>query len=126
MARARGADTRGERIIRWIEEFCLYPTGPEKGQRVVLTPMQKEDLRRIYDHPDGEKLAAAITGPLGAYVALYHLCGYLAAQRESAPALDTDTFTVWGATGPEPKRVLKHEGSHIVCPELGTRYPAAA
>jgi hypothetical protein len=62
---SRAADTRGERIIHWIEEFCLYPTGPEKGQRVKLTRAQKESLRKIYDSPDGRKPAAAIARPLG-------------------------------------------------------------
>jgi hypothetical protein len=123
---SRAPDTRGERIIHWIEEFCLYPTSPEKGQRVRLTPMQKETLRRVYDSPPGLQADPALIGPLAAYVALYHLCGLLAAQREPPPALDSDTFTVWASTGPELKAVLKRDGEAVTCPELGTRWPTAA
>jgi hypothetical protein len=37
-----------------------------------------------------------------------------------------DTFTVWGAAGPRLREVLKRDGERIVCPQLGTGYPAAA
>jgi hypothetical protein len=28
--------TRGDRAIDWIEEYCRVPSGPGKGQHVVL------------------------------------------------------------------------------------------
>ena len=34
--------------------------------------------------------------------------------------------TTWAATGPRLREVLKRTGEIIVCPELGTRWPAAA
>jgi hypothetical protein len=38
---------RGERNIAWIENYCLVPAGPDKGKRVVLTPEQRDTVRRI-------------------------------------------------------------------------------
>jgi hypothetical protein len=67
-----------------------------------------------------------VTGPLAAYLALLHVCGPEALEREFVPEIDADIFSVWNATGPDLKAVLKREGGRIVCPELGTRYPAAA
>ena len=113
---------RGERAIFWIEEYCLVPHGPDKGQHVRLTPAQRETVREIYD---GGK-PAPITGPLAAYLALLHICGPEALQKEFRPEVNADIFTVWGAVGPDLRALLKREGGRIVCPELGTRYPAAA
>ena len=118
--------TRSDEIINWIQHYCVYPNGPERGRPLHLTQARREQLRSIYHNPNGLRAAAVITGPLAAYVALYHVCGPLAPQREPAPLLEADTFTTWSATGPQLKAVLKHEGARIVCPELGTKYPAAA
>lgn len=81
--------------------------------------------RQIYDNPTGNE-AVPVTGPLAAYLALLHVCGPEALEREFVPEIDADIFSVWNATGPDLKAVLKREGGRIVCPELGTRYPAAA
>ena len=67
-------------------------------------------MREIYDNPTGSEAVTA-TGPLAAYLALLHTCGPEALQREFQPKVEADIFTVWNAT---------------VCPELGTKYPAAA
>ena len=88
----------GERTICWIEKLCLYPTGPERGQHVCLSLAQKEMIRRIYDDPDG--ISVPITGPLAAYLALYHICGPAALQRVRALSA-TSTFSRCG-TRPAP------------------------
>jgi hypothetical protein len=118
--------TRGDSAIMWIEKFCVYPNGAERGQRVSLRHGQKEILRRAYDHPDG-LAGSRICGHLAAYLALLHVCGPEAlCNDDPVPQFHTDNFTVWAATGPDLKEVLKRDGEAILCLELGTRYPAAA
>ena len=117
--------TRGERAIRWIEVYYLVPSGLDKGQHVRLTPAQRDIVRQIYDGSDGIE-AAPITGPLAAYLALLHVCGPEALQKEFRPELSADIFTVWGAVGPDLRAVLRREGERIVCTQLGTIWPAAA
>jgi hypothetical protein len=89
--------TRGERAIRWIENYCLMPSGLEKGQHVRLTPVQRDIVREIYDNPNGS--APPATGTLAAYLALLHVCGPEALQKEFRPELSADIFTVWGCSG---------------------------
>ncbi len=116
--------SRGQRAVQWIETYCLYPNGPQRGQPVRLTPAQQDTVRQIYD--GGAQVA--VSGPLAAYLALLHTCGPEAVQDTDkiGTPVEVDIFTVWSATGPKPKEVLKRDGSHVVCPELGTRYPTAA
>ena len=39
--------TPGQKAARWIETFCIYPNGFNKGQFVVLTTEQKEIVRAV-------------------------------------------------------------------------------
>src|SRR4029450_12360907 len=114
--------TRGERAIRWIQDYCLVPSGLDKGQHVRLTPAQPDIVRQTYDGIE----AVPVTGPLAAYLALLHVCGPEALQKEFQPELSADIFTVWGAVGPDLRAVVKREGERILCLELGTRDPDAA
>ena len=114
--------TRGGRAIRWIQDYCLVPNGPNKGQHVRLTPVQRDIVSQIYDGIE----AVPVTGPLAAYLALLHVCGPEALQKEFRPELSADIFTVWGAVGPDLRAVLKREGERIICTQLGTEWPAAA
>ncbi len=118
--------TRGDRAVRWIESFCLYPNGPKKGKLVRLSAEQCVAVRRIYDSPNGFDDLSIVNPPLTAFLALLHVCGPEALGRTPPPQFPTDIFTVWSATGPRLREVLKRDGGRIVCPELGTRYPAAA
>jgi hypothetical protein len=118
-------ESRGEHAVYWIEQFCIYPSGFNRGQYAVLTPAQKQVVHEIYDHADGPQ-DIPVDGPLAAYLALLHVCGPEALQRNFRPAVTADIFTVWSATGPKLKEVLKRDGERIVCPELGTQFPAAA
>src|SRR5215510_4057668 len=118
--------TRGERAIRWIEVYCLVPSGLDRGQHVRLTLAQRDIVREMYDNPNGPHGALPVTGTLAAYMALLHVCGPEALQKEFRPEVTTNIFTVWGAVGPDLRAVLKREGERIVCPQLGTRYPVAA
>jgi hypothetical protein len=121
----RQQNTSGTLAIRWIEDYCLVPHGLDKGQRVRLTPLQRDIIRKVYDDPSN---APRVDGALGAYLALLHTCGPEAVKTEGKfqPDLSVDIFTVWGAVGPDLRRVLKREGERIVCPQLGTEWPAAA
>ena len=118
-------ETRGEHHVRWIEMYCLYPSGHDKGKRVVLTPAQRAVIYAVYDHPDGPQ-QLPVTGPLAAYLALLHVCGPEGKQHDFRPDVSSDIFTVWGAVSPELRRVLELEGGTVVCRALGTRYPVAA
>ena len=118
--------TRGERAICWIEVYCLVPSGLDRGQHVRLTPTQRDIVREIYDNPNGPHGALPVTGTLAAYLALLHVCGPEALQKEFRPELNADIFTVWGSVGPDLRAVLKRDGEHIVCLELNTRYPPTA
>ena len=116
--------TRGQRNVRWIEQYCVLPDGSRKGEHVRLSPEQYETVRRIYDVGLQD---TAPTGDLAAYLALLHVCGPEAVkQADLRLPLAVDTWTVWRATSPDLQAVLKREGATVVCPELGTRYPAAA
>jgi hypothetical protein len=119
------AHTRGDCAISWIEQFCLYPDGPSKGKRVILSPAECWQVRQLYDDPDGPK-SAPLTGTLAAYLALLHICGPEAKQKQFRPTVSTDAWTVWRATSPDLQRVLKREGETVVCPALGTKFPLAA
>ncbi len=118
--------TRGDRAIRWIESFCLYPNGSKKGKPVRLSPEQCVAVRRIYDNPNGFDDLSVINAPLTAYLALLHICGPEALlNKKPAPQFPTDIFAVWSATGPRLREVLRRDGGRIVCPELGTHFTAA-
>lgn len=45
--------TRGERVIAFIERYCLVPEGKLVGQPVVLVPFQKRFILEVYDNPAG-------------------------------------------------------------------------
>jgi hypothetical protein len=114
--------SRGVRAAYWIEQFCVIPAGPEKGQRVKLSQEQRDTVIAIYEGSE----AVPVSGPLAAYLALLHVCGPEALLGKGAVPFETDLFTVWGATGPALKEVLRRERDQIVCGELGTCYPPKA
>jgi hypothetical protein len=120
------AHTRGDRVIDWIEKFCLYPDGPHKGEPLRLSPAKCWQVRQIYDSPSGPNQTAPLTGPLAAYLALASVCSHEALQKEFQPQLHVDAFTIWRATSKELQAVLRREGEAVACPELGTKFPAAA
>ena len=114
----------GQKAANWIEAYCVYPHGFDKGQHVRLTVEQKEILRRIFDRNESP---GEISAPLSAYLALFHVAGPrdLAAHVSALP-LSADTFTTWNAVGLDLRAVVKRDGEHIVCAELGTKFPPVA
>lgn len=43
--------TRGEKVIAFIERFCVAPEGDKIGQPMRLEPFQKKFILEIYDNP---------------------------------------------------------------------------
>ena len=120
--------TRSARALDWIQAYCVTPRGPERGKFVRLSEMERETVRKIYDHPEGVQ-PLPVKGRLAAFLALLNVCGPEAIARDKQqrrPQCAIDVFTVWASATPALREVLKHEGEHIVCPELGTKFPATA
>src|SRR5262245_30906747 len=46
-----GKQTRGERVVEWIETVCYVPEGAGVGQPIKLLPWQVTWIEDIYDNP---------------------------------------------------------------------------
>lgn len=57
MAKKKKKQTRGERVIAFIEKFCIVPEGTLLGKPVKLLPFQKKFIREVYDNPNGTSRA---------------------------------------------------------------------
>lgn len=51
------AETRGERIIRFVTEYCVTPEGEHVGKPLVLADFQKKFILDVYDNPHGTRRA---------------------------------------------------------------------
>lgn len=73
--------TRGERVIAFIENFCVVPEGDLRGRMMKLEPFQRKFILEVYDNPHGTRLAILSIGrkngktPLIAALALAHIAG---------------------------------------------------
>jgi phage terminase large subunit-like protein len=54
---AKKALTRGERVIAFIERYCLVPEGTLLGKPVRLLPFQRKFILEVYDNPNGTSRA---------------------------------------------------------------------
>lgn len=139
--RRRRKRTRGEEIIDWIEEHCRIPEGKDVGKRVKLRDWQKEDIRAIYDNPDGTRLAIVSEArknaktALAAFLLLAHLAGpvhilnsqlYSSAQsREQAGVIfDLAAKVVRMSESLHAFITVRDTAKQLLCPELGTKYRA--
>ncbi len=79
--------TRADRIIRFIEAFCVTPEGADVGKPLALAEFQKQFIRDVYDNPAGTRRAilsiARKNGKSGliAGLLLAHLVGPEAKQN---------------------------------------------
>ncbi|MDU7762393.1 MAG: terminase large subunit, partial [Enterobacter asburiae] len=79
--------TRGERVIAFIERYCIVPEGKLLGKPMQLDPFQKEFILAVYDNPVGTDKAilsiARKNGKTGliAGILLAHLVGPEAVQN---------------------------------------------
>lgn len=53
----KDADTRGERVCKFIEKFCRQPEGDGVGQPMELLPFQRKFILDVYDNPRGTRRA---------------------------------------------------------------------
>ena len=73
--------TRGEKVIRFIEEYCRAPEGSLAGSKIVLAEFQRRFILDIYDNPASTRRAllsiARKNGKtsLIAGLLLAHICG---------------------------------------------------
>lgn len=49
--------TRGEKVIAFIERFCLVPEGPKVGKQIKLSEFQKNFILAVYDNPHTTRIA---------------------------------------------------------------------
>ena len=73
--------TRGEKIIKFIETFCVIPEGEHVGKPVVLAEFQIKFIKAVYDNPHTTDTAIlsiarknAKTGTI-AFLLLAHIVG---------------------------------------------------
>lgn len=52
---ARKKLTRGDRVILFIEKYCVVPEGRLIGQPMRLLPFQKKFIKDVFDNPAGTK-----------------------------------------------------------------------
>lgn len=50
-------ETRADRVIRFIEEYCRVPEGKLVGQPIKLAAFQKKFIRAVFDNPAGTRRA---------------------------------------------------------------------
>jgi phage terminase large subunit-like protein len=131
--------TRGERNIRWIQQYCRIPEGKFVGKPVRLSDFQKTVIRGIYDSPTrraiisfGRKNAKTT---LSAFLLLLHLCGpearpnsqlYSAAQSRDQAAILYSLAAKVVRMSPDLSSVVepKESAKLLVCVDLGTVYKA--
>ena len=79
--------TRGDRVIQFIERFCVIPEGDHVGKPALLAEFQKKFILEVYDNPHGTDTAIlsiarknAKTGTI-AFLLLAHIVGPEAKQN---------------------------------------------
>lgn len=133
--------TRGQRAIKWIEKFCVVPSGKSVGKPVKLEPFQKDLIIRIYDNPAGTRRAIVSFGrkngktALSAFLLLLHLAGpeaivngelYSAAQSLDQAAILFKLASQTVRLSPQLSEhiVIRDHLKQLLCPALGTTYSA--
>ena len=133
--------TRGERNVRWIEQFCKVPEGRLVGQPVRLRGWQKREIRKIYDNEAGTRRAILSFGrkngktALAAFLLLLHICGpearansqlYSAAQSRDQASILFSLASKVIRLNPVLDAAIRitESGKKIQCPKLGTVYRA--
>ncbi|MBK8916478.1 MAG: terminase large subunit [Phycisphaerales bacterium] len=95
--------TRGEKVIAFIEAYCLIPSGQHVGKPMRLEPFQRRFILDVYDNPYGTRRAylsiARKNGKTGliAGIVLAHLVG---------PETRTNTQIVSGAQSREQAGIV--------------------
>lgn len=135
------AETRAERNIRWVEEYCRVPEGKFVGKPLKMAPFMRDDFVAIYDNPHGTRRAILSRGRKNAktveaaLILLLHLCGPEArpnSQLNSA-AQSRDQAAILFSLAAKIVRlnpalndhvVIRDTAKQLACPALGTLYRA--
>jgi len=75
--------TRGQKVIAFIERYCLTPEGSQVGKPIVLEPFQKKFILEIYDNPAGTRkaiLSLARKNGKSALIACLLLCHIIGSE----------------------------------------------
>jgi phage terminase large subunit-like protein len=133
--------TRADRVIAWVEDYCVVPAGKDVGKPVKLRPFQKAFLRKLYDNPHGTRRAILSVGrkntktATSAMLLLCHLCGPEAVQNSElySAALSRDQAALLFNLAAKMVRMnadlsdfvtIRDTAKELLCPDLGTRYRA--
>lgn len=79
--------TRGERVIAFIEKYCIVPEGTLMGKPVRLAAFQKDFILAVYDNPEVTDTAILSIArknaktALIAFIVIAHLIGPVALQN---------------------------------------------
>jgi len=131
--------TRGERNIEWIQQYCRIPEGKFVGKPVKLTKHQRVWIKRIYDSPTRLFILSMARKnaktALAAFLLLLHLAGpeakpnsqlYSAAQSRDQAAILFSLAAKMVRMSPDLGQVVavKDTAKQLVCADLGTVYKA--
>jgi phage terminase large subunit-like protein len=135
--------TRGERVIAFIERYCLVPSGASVGKPIKLADFQRRFILAVYDNPHGTRRAYLSVGrkngktALIACLLLAHLVGpeaKLNAQlvsgalsREQA-AIVFDLASKMVMLSPELSKIVRivPSGKRLIGLSMNTEYKALA
>jgi phage terminase large subunit-like protein len=134
-------ESRGDRNIRWIENYCRVPEGKLGGQPVTLREWQRFEIRKIYDNPHGTRRAIISFGrkngktALACFLCLLHLCGpeavpnsqlFSAAQSRDQAAILFALAAKVVRLSPDLNDVvtIRDTAKQLFCKDLGTLYRA--
>ncbi|KKL87230.1 hypothetical protein LCGC14_1936800 [marine sediment metagenome] len=133
--------SRGNRNIKWIEDYCHIPEGRDVGKRVRLRVWQKREIRRIYDNPARTRTAILSFArknaktTLAAFLLLLHLCGpeaernsqllSTAQSREQAAVLFELAAKIVRMSPDLHQAIgIRDHAKQLYCKDLGTEYRA--
>jgi len=140
--RATGSESRSDKVIRWIHDFCFVPEGRDVGKRLKLRDWQAAEIRKIYDNPRGLTRTAILSfgrkngkTALAALLLLVHLCG---PERRSnsqlySAAMSRDQAAVLFGLAAKIVRMspdlndlvtIRDTAKQLFCAEYGTLYRA--
>lgn len=134
-------ETRADRIIAFIEGYCVVPEGRDVGKPVLLRPWQKAIIRRIYDNPRLTRRAIVSLGrkngktALVAMILLAHLVGpearrnaqiYSAAQSREQAGIVFSLASKMVRMSSELAELIRvtDTGKVLFCPMTGVKYRA--
>ena len=80
------AETRADRVIRFISEVCVTPEGAHVGKPIVLAEFQKAWIVAVYDNPAGTRRA------------------YLSVSRKNGKSVLLASLLLCHLVGPEAKQ----------------------